>query len=87
MADVLIDSTDTPFSKPNTEFNSDLIPCSFWAFQTMKRELQGKKFQSDQWPVACFEKWVECCKKCLACQGRYLEKKTVTTLPQSSDLE
>jgi hypothetical protein len=27
------------------EFNSDLAPCDFWAFPTMKRELWGKKFQ------------------------------------------
>jgi hypothetical protein len=32
------------FSKPNTEFNSDLAPCDFQAFPTVKRELQGKKF-------------------------------------------
>jgi hypothetical protein len=59
----------------------------------MKRELRGKK-------TACstiilklasnglqnvFEKWVECCKKCIACEGRYFEKETVTAPPQSSD--
>jgi hypothetical protein len=32
------------FCKLNTEFNSDLTPCNFWAFLTKKRELQGKKF-------------------------------------------
>jgi hypothetical protein len=34
-----------------------------------------------------FEKWVERCKKCIACYGRYFEKETVTTPPQSSDSE
>jgi len=34
-----------------------------------------------------FEKWVERCKKCIACQGRYFEKETVTAPPQSSDWE
>jgi hypothetical protein len=34
-----------------------------------------------------FEKWVERCKKFVACQGRYFEKETVTVPPQSSDLE
>jgi hypothetical protein len=34
-----------------------------------------------------FEKWVERCKKCIACQGRYLEKETVTAPPKSSDSE
>jgi Zn-dependent alcohol dehydrogenase len=33
------------------------------------------------------EKWVERCKKCIACQGRYFEKETVTALPQSPDSE
>jgi hypothetical protein len=31
-----------------------------------------------------FQKWVERYKKCIACQGRYFEKVTVTALPQSS---
>jgi hypothetical protein len=39
---------------PNTKFNSYLTPCNFWAFQTMNRELWGKKFQSDQQSAACF---------------------------------
>jgi hypothetical protein len=29
-----------------------------------------------------FEKWVERCKKCVACQARYFEKETVTAPPQ-----
>jgi hypothetical protein len=33
-----------------------------------------------------FEKWVERCKKCIACQGRYFEK-DVTASPQTSDSE
>jgi hypothetical protein len=43
------------FSEPNTEFNSDLAQCDFWAFPTMKRELQGKKFRSDQRSAARFQ--------------------------------
>jgi hypothetical protein len=42
------------FSKPNTEFNSDFAPCDFWTFPTMKRELRGKKFRSDQRSAARF---------------------------------
>jgi hypothetical protein len=69
----------------------------------MKRELRGKKFPSDQEvKTACstillklaanglqhvFEKWVERCKKCIACRRRYFEKETVTAPTQSSDLE
>jgi hypothetical protein len=34
-----------------------------------------------------FEKWVERCKKCITCQGRYFEKETVTAPPQRSDSE
>jgi hypothetical protein len=34
-----------------------------------------------------YEKWVERCKKSIACQGRYFEKETVTAPPQSSDSE
>jgi hypothetical protein len=69
--------------------------CDFWTFPTMKRELLGKK-------TACstillklaanglqhvFEKWVERCKKCVACQGRYFEEETVSAPTQSSDSE
>jgi len=32
-----------------------------------------------------FEKWVERCKKCIACQGRYFEKETVTAPSQCSN--
>jgi hypothetical protein len=32
-----------------------------------------------------FEKWVERCRKCIACQGRYFEKETVIAPPRSSD--
>jgi hypothetical protein len=34
-----------------------------------------------------FEKWVERCKKCIACQGRYFGKETITIPLQSSDSE
>jgi hypothetical protein len=48
----------------------------------MKRELRDKKFRNYLQDV--FEKWVERCKKCIAFQGRYFEKETVTAPPQSS---
>jgi hypothetical protein len=54
MADVLMGFHRSTFSKPNTEFSSDLAPCDFWAFSTMKRELRGKKFRSDQRSAARF---------------------------------
>jgi hypothetical protein len=80
MEDVLRGFHLSTFSKPNTEFSSDLAPCDFWDFPTVKRELPCKKFH-------VFEKWVDRCKKCIACQGRYFEKETVTAPPQSSDSE
>jgi hypothetical protein len=54
MADVLMGFHRSAFSKPNTEFNSDLAPCNFWAFRTVKRELRGKKFRGDQMSTARF---------------------------------
>jgi hypothetical protein len=54
MADVLTEFHRSTFSKPNTEFNSGLTPCDFWTFPTMKMELRGKKFRSDQWSAARF---------------------------------
>jgi hypothetical protein len=54
MADVLMGFHRSTFPKPNTEFNSDLASCDFWAFPTMKRELRGKKFRSDQRSAARF---------------------------------
>jgi hypothetical protein len=35
----------TPLEHP--PYSPDLAPCDLWAFPTMKRELRGKKFQSD----------------------------------------
>jgi hypothetical protein len=54
MADVLMEIHRSNFSDLNTQFNSDLAPCDFWAFPTMKRELRGKKFRSDQRSAARF---------------------------------
>jgi hypothetical protein len=54
----------------------------------MKRELRGKK-------TACSTILLKLAanslqhvfEKCIACQGRYFEKETVTAPPQSSDSE
>jgi hypothetical protein len=56
MADVIMGFHRSTFSKPNTEFNSDLAPCDYWAFSTTERELRGKKFRSDQRFTARFRK-------------------------------
>jgi hypothetical protein len=56
----------------------------------MAEKLRGQfeKFvDSRYYSVYVFEKWVERCKKFIACQGRYFEKETVTAPPQSSNSE
>jgi hypothetical protein len=74
----------------HSPYSPDFVPCDFWAFSTIKGELRGKKFRSDQEvKTACStillkleenglqhvsEKWMERCKKCIACHGRYFEK-------------
>jgi hypothetical protein len=35
-------------------YSPNLAPCDFWALPTMKRELRGKKFRSDQRSAARF---------------------------------
>jgi hypothetical protein len=40
-ADVLVGFHRSTLSKSNTEFNSGLAPYDFWAFSTMKREING----------------------------------------------
>jgi hypothetical protein len=54
MAHVLMGFYRSTFSKPNTEFSSDLAACDFWAFLIMKRELRGKKLRSGQRSAARF---------------------------------
>jgi hypothetical protein len=34
-----------------------------------------------------FKEWVEHCRKCIACQGRYFKKETIFVPPQSSNPE
>jgi hypothetical protein len=84
MADVLMGFYPSTFTKSNTEFTSDLAPCDFWAFPTMKTEVRGKNFDVINGLQHVFEKWVERCKKHIAYQVRHIEKETVTAPPQSS---
>jgi hypothetical protein len=42
----------TPLEHP--PYSPDLASCDFWAFPTMKWELRGKKFPSDQRSAARF---------------------------------
>jgi hypothetical protein len=43
----------TPSEHPS--YSPDLISCDFWAFPTIIRELQGKKFRGEQWSAAHFQ--------------------------------
>jgi hypothetical protein len=52
MADVLIGFHQSTFSKPYTEFNSDLAPCDFWAFPTTKREGAPRQ-EISKWSMVC----------------------------------
>jgi hypothetical protein len=45
MADVLMGLHRPTPSKPNIEFNSDLAPCDFWNFPTMKRSSKAPNFK------------------------------------------
>jgi hypothetical protein len=85
MANILMGFHRSTFSKPNTEFNSDLAPCDFWASPTMKGSSEARNFEVINCLQHVFEKLVERYEKCIACQGRYFEKETVTAPPQSSD--
>jgi hypothetical protein len=51
--DAITEIGGNPLEHP--PYSPDLAPCDFWAaFPTMKRELRGKKFRSDQWSAARF---------------------------------
>jgi hypothetical protein len=58
------------------------------SIQISPNEISGL-FQQWKWSFNglqhVFEKSVERCKKCIACQGRYFKKETDTAPPQSSD--
>jgi hypothetical protein len=80
MADVLMEFHRSTFSKPNTEFNS----MRFLGFPFNEKARNFEVFNGLQHVL---QKWMERCKKSIACQGRCFEKETVTAPPQSSDLE
>jgi hypothetical protein len=90
--DALTEIGGTPLEQP--PYNPDLAPCDFWAFPIMKRSSEFKTICSTillklaaNGLQHVFGKWVECCKKCIACEGRCFERETPTAPPQSSDSE
>jgi hypothetical protein len=75
----------TPLEHPS--YSPDLAPCYFWVFQQWKGSSAARNFEVINAQQHVFGKWVERCKKWIACQGRCFEKETVTAPPQSSDSE
>ena len=71
-------------------YSPDLAPFDFWAFPTLKRQLRGKRFSSDDEVrnvtasvlkgmlqnnlFRVFETFIKHCKKCIQYEGCYLEK-------------
>jgi hypothetical protein len=53
-------------------------------FQPWKGSSEARNFEVINGLQHVFEKWVERCKKWIACQGRYFGKETVTAPPQST---
>jgi hypothetical protein len=70
MADVLMGFHRSTFSKPNTEFNaiSGLL-------QPRKGSCEARKIEVINGLQNVFEKWVERCKKYIACQGSTSKKR------------
>jgi hypothetical protein len=84
-------------------YSPDLAPCDFWAFPTLKRQLHGKRFSSDDEVrnataaalkemlqnslFHVFESFIKLCKKFIKCEGRYFEREKIVGLVESSDSE
>jgi hypothetical protein len=77
--DALTEIGGTPLEHP--PYSPHLTPCDFWDFPTMKSSSACSTILlklAVKGLLYILEKWVERCKKCIACQGRYFEKETVT---------
>jgi len=84
-------------------YSPDLTPCDFWAFPTLKAQLRGKSFSSDDEVKNAMaaaqkgmsqnnlfhvlESFIKCCKKRIQCEGRYFEKEKIVGLVELSDSE
>ena len=72
---------------PHPPYSPDLAPCDFWLFSTIKDELRGKRFSTNEELAGalfevidnipknewkmCFNKWFTRMKKCIECHGEY----------------
>jgi hypothetical protein len=70
MADDLMGFHRPTFSKPNKELKSDLAAAISGLFQQLKGSFAARNFEVVNGLQQVFGKWVERCKKCIACQGR-----------------
>ena len=83
-------------------YSPDLAPCDFWAFPTLKRQLRGTRFSSDEVRKVTaavlrgmsqnnlfhvLESFIQRCKKRIQCEGRYFEKEKIVGSVESSDSE
>ena len=68
-------------------YSSDLAPCDFWAFPTLKHNCaeRGSLQMNNLFHV--FESFTKRCKKYIQCEGRYFEKEKIVGLVESSDSE
>jgi hypothetical protein len=68
------------FSQAEQRIQFRSRPCDFWALPAMKWSSEARNFEVINGLQHVFEKWVERCKKCIACQERCIEKETVTAV-------
>ena len=75
---------------PHPPYSPELVPCDFWLFSTIKDELRGKRFSTNEELAGalfevidtipkdewkmCFNKWFNRMKKCIEYHGEYFEK-------------
>jgi hypothetical protein len=84
MTDVLMGFHRYIFSS-RTQNSIQIRSMRFLGFSNHEKSSEARNLEVINGLQHVFEKWVERCKKCISCQGRYFEKDTVTAPPQSSD--
>jgi hypothetical protein len=84
MADVLMGFHRSTFPR-RTQNSIQISPHAISEFLLpWKESSEARNFEMINGLQQVFEKWVDHCKKCIGCKGRYFEKETVTAPPQSS---
>jgi hypothetical protein len=70
-----LEKVENETSLGHPPYSPDLAPCNFWAFRPWKGSSESRNFEVINGLQHVFEKWVERCKMCIACQERYFEKR------------